>query len=159
MLAVGSWKIAAVTKDLDTERLGETICLEHLRINKILDRLGLELVEFSNGPDLNWMKHQISLEKQEGTGVELSSEDLEVKFEEENQDREISNEPEDRLHLFLRSKILGGKHPSNLRPSYNRYAVIAPVAIAAILIMAILANQAFADNRISSSNAIGRYYL
>lgn len=56
-----------------------------LRINKIQRALGIPLTEFRDGPDLSWIKQQLDLE--EGTGVEPTSEDLELKFEEDH-DRE-----------------------------------------------------------------------
>jgi hypothetical protein len=54
-----------------------------LRIAKIERALGLEMIEFRDGPPVEWVKQQLDME--EGTGVESSSEDLELKYEEENQ--------------------------------------------------------------------------
>jgi hypothetical protein len=52
-----------------------------LQINRIQRALGLELTSFNDGPDLDWVKHQLDLE--EGTGVEQTSTDLELKYEED----------------------------------------------------------------------------
>ena len=52
-----------------------------LRINKIQRSFGIPLTEFRDGPDINWVKQQLDLE--EGTGVEPTSEDLELRYEEE----------------------------------------------------------------------------
>ena len=46
-------------------------------------------------PDLSWVKQQLDLE--EGTGVESSSEDLELRYEEENQDRPWTDGTEEML--------------------------------------------------------------
>ncbi|MGC2572216.1 MAG: hypothetical protein WA364_11950 [Candidatus Nitrosopolaris sp.] len=79
-----------------------------LRINRIQRGLGLEMTEFRDGPDLSWVKQQLDLE--EGTGVESSSEDLELRYEEENQDRpwtdgtEETDEPEDPEYAILRQE-------------------------------------------------------
>jgi len=55
-----------------------------LRINRIQRALGLEpLTEFRDGPPIEWVIQQLNLEE----GFEQSSgEELELKFEEENQD-------------------------------------------------------------------------
>ena len=67
--------------------------------------------EIRDGPDLSWVKRQLDLE--EGTGVELSSEDLELRYEEENQDRPWTDgteemletdEPEDPEYAILRQE-------------------------------------------------------
>ena len=77
-----------------------------LRINRIQRALGLEMTEFRDGPDLSWVKQQLDLE--EGTGVEASSEDLELKYEEDH-DQDIWNnsetsEPEDPEYAQLRKE-------------------------------------------------------
>jgi len=73
--------------------------------------LGIPLTEFRDGPDLSWVKQQLDLE--EGTGVESSSEDLELRYEEENQDRPWTDgteemletdEPEDPEYAILRQE-------------------------------------------------------
>lgn len=76
-----------------------------LRINKVQRALGIPLTEFRDGPDLSWVKQQLDLE--EGTGVEPSSEDLELKYEEDHDQEDIWNdsetpEPEDPLYKQLR---------------------------------------------------------
>ncbi|MGC2572292.1 MAG: hypothetical protein WA364_12340 [Candidatus Nitrosopolaris sp.] len=76
-----------------------------LRINKIQRALGIEMTEFRDGPDLSWVKQQLDLE--EGTGVEPTSEDLELKYEEDHDQEDIWNdsetpEPEDPLYKQLR---------------------------------------------------------
>ena len=82
-----------------------------LRINKVQRALGIPLTEFRDGPDLSWVKQQLDLE--EGTGVEPSSEDLELRYEEENQDRPWTDgteemletdEPEDPEYAILRQE-------------------------------------------------------
>jgi hypothetical protein len=72
-----------------------------LRINRIQHYLGIPLTEFRDGPDLDWVKDQLNAEE-EGSGVEQSSTDLELKYEEEHQDREDSFESEDPLYAQLR---------------------------------------------------------
>jgi hypothetical protein len=57
-----------------------------LRINRIQKALGIELTEFRDGPDIEWVRTQLDLE--EGTGVEPTSEDLELKFEEDHVESE-----------------------------------------------------------------------
>jgi hypothetical protein len=54
-----------------------------LRIARIERALGLEMIQFRDGPPVEWVKQQLEME--EGTGVESSSEDLELKYEEEDQ--------------------------------------------------------------------------
>jgi hypothetical protein len=73
-----------------------------LRINKIQRALGIEMTEFRDGPDISWVKQQLDLE--EGTGVEPSSEDLELRYEEDHEDWNDSetSEPEDPLYPQLR---------------------------------------------------------
>jgi len=74
-----------------------------LRINRIQRGLGLEMTEFRDGPDLSWVKQQLDLG--EGTGVgstleeleDSSSEDLELRYEEENQDRPWTDGTEEML--------------------------------------------------------------
>ena len=82
-----------------------------LRINKLQRGLGIPMTEFRDGPDLDWVKQQLDLE--EGTGVEPSSEDLELRYEEENQDRPWTDgseemletdEPEDPEYAILRQE-------------------------------------------------------
>src|SRR5215831_18164441 len=84
-----------------------------LRINRIQRGLGLEMMEFRDGPDLDWVKQQLDLE--EGTGVEPSSEELEVKYEEYQDIRQqegiwndLEEEPgepwEDPLYATLRAE-------------------------------------------------------
>jgi hypothetical protein len=51
-----------------------------LRIARIERALGLEMIQFRDGPPVEWVKQQLDME--EGTGVESSSEDLELKYEE-----------------------------------------------------------------------------
>jgi len=63
------------------------------------------MTEFRDGPDLSWVKQQLDLE--EGTGVEPTSEDLELKYEEDHDQEDIWNdsetpEPEDPLYKQLR---------------------------------------------------------
>src|SRR5215831_14524360 len=57
-----------------------------LRINKIQRALGIPLPDFRDGPDLSWVNQQLDLE--EGTGVGPTSEDLELKFEEDHVESE-----------------------------------------------------------------------
>ena len=54
-----------------------------LRINRIQRALGLEpLTEFSDGPPIEWVIQQLDLEE----GFEQSGEELELRYEEDNQD-------------------------------------------------------------------------
>src|SRR5215831_3559653 len=50
------------------------------RINRIQYYLGIPLTEFNDGPPINFVKQQLALE--EGTGIQQTSEDLELKLEE-----------------------------------------------------------------------------
>ena len=78
-----------------------------LRINRIQRALGIKMTEFRDGPDIEWVKQQLDLE--EGTGVEPTSEDLELKFEEDHDQENIWDgsetseiEGEDPLYAQLR---------------------------------------------------------
>jgi hypothetical protein len=51
------------------------------RINRIAYFLGLPLVEFENGPSIEWFEEQFRLEEE--TGEQLSVEEAQAKFEEE----------------------------------------------------------------------------
>lgn len=80
-----------------------------LRINKIQRALGIEMTEFRDGPPIEWIAQQLDLE--EGTGVEPSSEDLELKFEEDQDQRDWlsddeneGSEPEDPEYAQLRQE-------------------------------------------------------
>jgi hypothetical protein len=70
------------------------------------------MTEFRDGPDINWVKQQLDLEEGgfgEGTGVELSSEDLELKFEEDliwNDSETSEIEGEDPEYAQLRREEL-----------------------------------------------------
>ena len=67
------------------------------------------MTEFRDGPPIEWIAQQLDLE--EGTGVEPSSEDLELKFEEDQDQRDWlsddeneGSEPEDPEYAQLRQE-------------------------------------------------------
>ena len=81
------------------------------RINRIQYYLGIPLTEFDGGLPINFVKQQLALE--EGTGIQQTSEDLEIKLEEESENRllwieneqsENNGEPEDPLYAQLRQE-------------------------------------------------------
>src|SRR5215467_13763463 len=70
---------------------------------------GIEMTEFRDGPPIEWIAQQLDLE--EGIGVEPSSEDLELKFEEVQDQRDWlsddeneGSEPEDPEYAQLREE-------------------------------------------------------
>ena len=61
-----------------------------------LRALGIEMTEFRDGPPIECIVQQIDLE--EGTGIEPSSEDLELKFEEDQDQRDwLSDDENERI--------------------------------------------------------------
>jgi hypothetical protein len=64
-----------------------------LDISRILYAMGLPLVEFDNGPDIEWIKAQLDMENRTGEGkVEQTSEDVEAKYEEDQEKRSLGLE-------------------------------------------------------------------
>ncbi len=52
-----------------------------LTINRILKALGLELIEFHNGPSIEWIEHELVLEEVTGVPEQQSSEEVEEKYQ------------------------------------------------------------------------------
>jgi hypothetical protein len=72
------------------KRQGEKSWDVILDISRILYAMGLPLVEFDNGPDIEWIKAQLDMENRTGEGkVEQTSEDVEAKYEEDQEKRSL----------------------------------------------------------------------
>jgi hypothetical protein len=76
-----------------------------LTINRILDALGLELIEFRNGPEISWIRHQLQMEKVVGVQQEQSSEDIEVKYEEYLDRRDDSSDNDEYDYEMSREEV------------------------------------------------------
>jgi hypothetical protein len=103
-----AWKISHRQYGYDSE-LG-------YRINRICYFLGLPLVEFENGPSVEWFEKQFRLEEE--TGERLSADEVQAKLEEDQENRSdygiwdedddskvgTLTEPEDPLYSKLREE-------------------------------------------------------
>jgi hypothetical protein len=59
-----------------------------LNINRILYSMGLPLVEFHDGPDLEWIKNQLDLENRTGEmEMEQTSSDVEARYESDQEQK------------------------------------------------------------------------
>jgi hypothetical protein len=108
-----SWKAFKISK----RRWGAHDAALSYRINRIAYFLGIPLVQFEEGPPISWFQEQFQLE--EKSGEQLSEEEAQAKFEEDQEDKptydiwEVEedesdvgtlNEPEDPLYKTLREE-------------------------------------------------------